>query len=328
MSFSPAAKRLLDSLTLPIISAPMFLVSGPKLVAAASNAGIIGTFPALNARTEKDLDSWILQIKKDVGSKPYGINIIVHNSNKSIDSHIKAVVKHKVPIVITSLGAVPSLVQQIHSYGGIVFHDVTNARHAERAVNAGVDGLIAVCAGAGGHAGVISPFALIPQLRKKFPNTLIIGAGAVGTGHGVTSAIALGCDLVSIGTLFIPTVESNAQDEYKNMIASGAKESNSAPFVPIVYTDKISGIPANFMEESLNKAGIDINEVKSKTKDEFKTAHEFDEAKAWRDVWSAGHSIVNINKIDTVSNVVQKLKAEIMESKKHVSQALFPSSKI
>lgn len=325
-NLSPGVRKLLSQLSLPVLAAPMFLVSGTKLVIEASNAGVVGTFPALNARTPAELDTWLTTIKKEIGGKPYGINLIVHNTNRQLKDQLALVVRHKVPVVITSLGAVPDLVAQIHSYGGLVFHDVTNITHAQKAIDAGVDGIIAVCAGAGGHAGALSPFAFIPQLKRKFPNIAIIGAGAISTGEGVYGALAMGCDLVSLGTRFISTRESTAQQEYKDMVSVGKKSASHHPFVPIVYTDKVSGVNANFLEDSIAKSGFKlsreemenssgVNNDKKANKPKFAADGLTHEAKAWRDVWSAGHGIVNINKELTTREVVTQLKSEFDEAR-------------
>ena len=262
------SKKMLKQLRLPIIAAPMFLVSGPKLAIACCNSGIIGTFPALNPRNETMLAEWITKIKQEIDPDyPFGVNLIVHKSNKRLESNLQQIVDHKVPLVIRSLGAAKDVIDAVHSYGGHVYHDVTNIIHARKAITAGVDGLIAVCAGAGGHAGTISPFALIPQLRREFDG--IIGcAGAISTGGGVKAALALGADFAYMGSRFIATQESQAGPDYKQMCIT-AKTGPSPSFLPIVYTDKVSGVYANFLRESLTKVGLNLDKDYGKQEEDF-----------------------------------------------------------
>jgi nitronate monooxygenase len=250
----------LKKLRLPIIQAPMFLVSGPDLVIASCRSGIIGTFPALNPRTDQELDNWLTKIKQEIPKDyPFGVNLIVHNSNKRLQTNLEQIVKHKVPLVITSLGAVKDVVDSVHSYGGVVYHDVTNIKHARKAISSGVDGIIAVCAGAGGHAGAISPFALVPQIRQEFDG-VIACAGGISTGGGIRAAQALGADVAYMGTRFIPTKESKAVDAYKQMCVD-SKEGPSPSFLPTVYTKKISGVNANFLRQSLLNNNINPDSI-------------------------------------------------------------------
>ena len=268
------SREILKKLRLPVVAAPMFLVSGPKLTIACCNSGIVGTFPALNPRNEELLSSWITEIKQQMKQDSiFGINLIVHKSNKRLQANLDQIIKHKVPLVITSLGAAKEVVDAVHSYGGHVYHDVTNITHARKAISAGVDGLIAVCAGAGGHAGIVSPFALIPQLRREFDG--VIGcAGAISTGGGIKAALALGADFAYMGTRFISTTESLADKEYKSMLTN-AKTGPSPSFLPIVYTDKVSGVYANFLRESLQRVGLNLDKDYGKQEEDFNNLSTF-----------------------------------------------------
>lgn len=293
-------------LTLPVIAAPMFLVSGPKLVTAAMRAGIVGTFPALNQRSTEGYVEWVNEIRAATADLPpesaiFGVNLIVHPSNTRLEADVRATVAMKVPLVITSLGAVSMIVQAVHSYGGKVFHDVTNRRHAQKAIEAGVDGLILVAAGAGGHAGVANPFALIAEIRQ-FWNGPIALSGALSNGAQVAGALAAGADFAYLGTRFIATEEASAPDDYRAMI-------NASGIGDIVYTPAISGIPANFLAPSLVRAGLDpknLPEVDPKT-------HKIDmgkEAKAWKDVWSAGHGVADTKDVLPVADLVKRMRGE------------------
>lgn len=291
------------NLKLPLVAAPMFLVSGDQLVIAACKSGIVGTFPALNQRSTEGFREWVKTIKAALGPNdpPYGVNLIVHKSNPRLEADLAVCIQEKVPLVITSLGAVPELVEKIHSYGGVVFHDVTNLRHAQKAAGAGVDGLIAVAGGAGGHAGRINPFALVGQIRQFFDRTVLL-AGALSSGSDVLAAQAMGADLAYMGTRFIATQESSAQPEYKQMILDTTAEE-------IIYTPAVSGVPASFMKASLEKAGIkDFND-----RGEIDFGHKLtldDEAKVWKTIWSAGHGVSNIKDVPTVSQLVSRLEQE------------------
>ena len=293
-------------LTLPVIAAPMFLVSGPQLVIAAMRAGIVGTFPALNQRTTEGYTAWIDEIRAATAdlapeSAIFGVNLIVHPSNARLEADVRATVAKKVPLVITSLGAVPMIVQAVHSYGGKVFHDVTTRRHAEKAVEAGVDGLILVSAGAGGHAGTANPFALIAEVRQFWKGPIAL-SGALSNGAQVAGALAAGADFAYMGTRFIATEEASAMPGYREMI-------NAANISDIVYTPAISGIPANFLAPSLVKLGLDpknLPAVDTKT-------HKIDmgnEARAWRDAWSAGHGVADTKDVLTVGALVRRMRAE------------------
>ena len=291
-------------LKLPLIAAPMFLVSGPEIVTACCKAGIIGSFPALNQRTAEGFDEWLTLIEnelKDVPNPGFAVNLIVHKTNPRLQEDLDTCIKHKVPLIITSLGAVPEIVDAVHAYGGLVYHDVINLRHANKAAEAGVDGLIAVSAGAGGHAGLLSPFALISEIRKFYDKTIIL-SGAMSTGRDIAAAQAAGADYAYMGTRFINTKESRAIDDYKNMIIDAAA-------ADIVYTDKVSGVNANFLGPSIAAAGGNDESHAGKAVD-FGNELLADEAKAWKDVWSAGHGVGGIDDIPNVSDLVSRLHSE------------------
>ncbi|MCB0634803.1 MAG: nitronate monooxygenase, partial [Lewinella sp.] len=249
--------KVLDHLNLPVVAAPMFLISGPKLVTECCKQGVVGTFPALNQRTTKGFEEWLIEIKdtlkaheEETGTPaaPYGVNLIVHRTNPRVMPDLEMVVKHQVPIVITSLGAVSELVDAVHSYGGLVFHDVIKKRHAEKAAEAGVDGLILVSAGAGGHAGTLNPIPFVQEVRSFFDKTILL-SGCLSNGRDIATALQMGADLAYMGTRFINTTESMADRAYQQMIVeSGTKD--------IVYTAAVSGVHANFMRDSLEAAGI------------------------------------------------------------------------
>lgn len=288
----------------------MFLISGPKLVIECCKNGIVGTFPALNQRTSEGFEEWLIEIKtalktfeEETGKKaaPFGVNLIVHQTNPRLEADLKLCVKHKVPLVITSLGAVSQVVNAIHSYGGLVFHDIIKKRHAEKASEAGVDGLILVAAGAGGHAGSINPMTLVAEIKKFFKKTIIL-SGCISTGRDIASALQMGADLAYMGTRFINTQESRATPEYRKMIIeAGASD--------VVYTAAISGVHANFLGASLKAAGITEEDLKKDTKIDF--GKELDtEAKAWKTIWSAGQGVAMIDDTTSVSTLVSNLKSE------------------
>lgn len=302
-------------LTLPVIAAPMFLVSGSKLVTACVRSGIVGTFPALNQRTTEAYVDWVREIRAATADLPaeraiFGVNLIVHPSNTRLEADVRATVQEKVPLVITSLGAVNMIVDAIHSYGGKVFHDVTNRRHAEKAIEAGVDGLILVTAGAGGHAGTANPFALIAEIRQFYAGPIAL-SGALSNGAQVAAALAAGADFAYMGTRFIATTESSAVAGYREMITQSS-------IGDIVYTPAISGIPANFLAPSLRNAGLDpknLPPVDPKT-------HKIDmgsEARAWRDVWSAGHGVTDTNDILPVADLVARMRAEFDAARRRIA---------
>lgn len=283
----------------PAIVAPMFLVSGPDLVVASCKAGLAGTFPALNQRTSAGFEEWLIELQERLGpdDAPYGVNLIVHKSNPRLQDDLKLVVKHKVPLVITSLGAVSDLVDAVHSYGGLVFHDVTNRRHAEKAAEAGVDGIIAVAAGAGGHAGLLSPFALVSEIREVFDGAIIL-SGAMSTGGHIAAAQAMGADFGYLGSHFITSAESIAVDEQKQMMLDCAAKD-------ITYTNKVTGVGANFMTPSLAQATLP---------DDHGEMSLADEAKAWKTIWSAGHGVGATKAIRPAGEIAAQLIAEYRET--------------
>jgi nitronate monooxygenase len=291
-------------LSLPVIASPMFIVSGPDLVTATCEAGMVGTFPALNQRSTEGYAQWLDEIagRLSPSAAPYGVNLIVHGSNTRLMADLQVTVAKKVPLVITSLGAVKDVVDAVHSYGGLVFHDVINRRHAEKAAEAGVDGIIAVSAGAGGHAGTMSPFALVSEIRQVFSGT-IVAAGAISTGAHVLAARAMGADLAYMGTRFIATKESRAAAGFKDMIV-GSRAAD------IVYTSAISGVNANFLRPSIVAAGLDPDNLPAHGKMNMEG-----EAKAWKDVWSAGQGVGAIDDVPSVADLAARLKAEYEAAK-------------
>lgn len=306
---------LLDQrLRLPVFAAPMFLISNPQLVLACCRNGVVGSFPALNQRDSSGFKAWLEEIEAGLAildnPAPYAVNLIVHNSNPRLQVDLAICIEHKVPIVITSLGAVKEVVDAVHSYGGLVFHDVTTRRHAEKAAEAGVDGLIAVAAGAGGHAGTWSPFALVAEIRQFFDKTILL-AGCINHGREILAAQVLGADLAYIGTRFISTQESHAPDAYKEMLlASHAAD--------IIHTPAVSGVPASFMRQSLENAGFDLAALK--TQGEIKLKPLTEEAKAWKTVWSAGQGVGQINDLPSTEQLITRLDEQYREALSLTSQ--------
>lgn len=295
---------LVGRLRLPLVAAPMFLVSGPDLVVAVCRAGVLGTFPALNRRTTVGLDEWLEGIEGSLrpGDAPYGVNLIVHRTNPRVAADLEVIVRHRVPVVITSLGAAAEVVAAVHSYGGVVFHDVTSAHHARKAADAGVDGLILVAAGAGGHAGSLSPFALVAEVRSAFGGTILL-AGAISSGADVLAARAMGADLAYLGTRFIATTESLASAAYRDQVVS-------ATAADIVYTPSVSTIPANFLRRSLELAGLDPEATPRPVDLAHITQPSAADAKAWRDIWSAGQGVAGIESVLPVAELVDRLVEE------------------
>ena len=304
---------LSNSLSLPAVAAPLFLISGPELVIECCKNGIVGTFPALNQRSTEGFEEWLVEIESKLSgytqsngkpAAPYGVNFIVHRSNPRLQADLEIVVKHKVPIIITSLGAVSELVDAVHSYGGLVFHDVINRRHAEKAAEAGVDGLILVCAGAGGHAGTLHPMAFVNEIRSFFHKTILL-SGCISTGRDIASALQIGADLAYMGTRFINTTESKADKEYQEMII----ESEVAD---IVYTAAVSGVNANFLKPSLEAAGVTPEMWGKSAKIDF--GKELDaaqaEARAWKTIWSAGQGVTSIHDIHPTKKLIETLHSE------------------
>jgi nitronate monooxygenase len=310
MTFSKDTWR--DKLTIPAIAAPMFLVSGPDLVVETCRCGIMGTFPALNQRTSEGYAGWLdeiaerldrIEAEAGVAPSPYGVNLIVHKTNARLARDVEITVQHRVPIVITSLGAVRDVVDAIHSYGGLVFHDVINLHHAHKAADAGVDGLITVCAGAGGHAGLLNPFAFVAEIREFFDKIVIL-SGSINHGRQIAAAELMGADLAYLGTRFIATRESMAAAGHKEMIlAATAKD--------IVYTSAVSGVHANFLRASIIAAGADPDNLQSSVKLHVSAEGE---AKAWKDVWSAGQGVGSIHDVPGAADLCGRLIAEYREA--------------
>ena len=304
----PLPKSFEGRLSLPAVSAPMFLVSGPKLVKATCKAGVPGTFPALNQRSTEEFEDWVVETKEglDDNAAPYGVNLIVHKTNPRVEADLAICEKHEVPLIITSLGAVPDLVDTVHGYGGVVFHDIVNIRHAQKAAEAGVDGLILVCAGAGGHAGAMSPFALLPEVRKFFDGTILL-AGCISDGRSIAAARMLGADLAYLGTRFIATAESRAPDGFKAMIRDSAAKD-------IIYTPSISGIPGSFLRPSIEAAGMNPDDLPEPGKPLGEGLEA--EVRAWRDVWSAGQGVGQIDDAPPAAELIARLKAEYNDAVK------------
>jgi len=309
--------QLKDKLCMPVIGAPLFLVSGPDLVIAQCKAGIVGSFPALNARPQHVLDEWITRIKSelkeyqdqnpDAKVAPFAVNQICHASNDRLMQDMETCVKHEVPIIITSLRPPAEIVEAAHSYGGLVFHDVINVRHAQKAAEQGVDGLILVCAGAGGHAGALSPFALVREVKEWFDGTVIL-SGSIGDGHSVASAIALGADYAYLGTRFIATEEANADPGYKKMLEESAASD-------IVYSSLFTGVLGNYLKPSIKNAGLDPDNLP----DADKSAMNFGsggntDSKAWKDIWGSGQGIGGIKDSPSVAELVERIKSEYEEA--------------
>lgn len=316
---APRADRLPDllrgALALPVIAAPLFIVSGPALVIAQCLSGVVGAFPALNARPAERLDGWLSTITRALAQAraasperkiaPFAVNQIVHASNDRLAHDVEACVRHQVPIVITSLRAPDAVIRPVHAYGGLVFHDVTTVRHAEKALEAGVDGLILVCAGAGGHAGTLSPFALLGEVRRFYDGPLIL-SGAIATGSAILAAQAMGADLAYMGTRFIATREADAAPAYKDMIA-GSRAAD------ILYTPYFTGVAGNYLRPSITASGLDPDALPAVDK----TAMDFGSTrvKAWRDVWGAGQGVGSIHDVPATAEVVARLAREYAEAR-------------
>jgi nitronate monooxygenase len=303
-------ESLASRLALPVIGSPLFIVSSPDLVIAQCKGGIVGAFPALNARPKEALEAWIIRIKTALAEAvaadasrriaPFAVNQIVHKSNDRLAHDVEVCVRHEVPIIITSLQAPGEVVRHVHGYGGLVFHDVTNIRHAEKALAAGVDGLILVCAGAGGHAGSLSPFALVGEVRRFYDGTIIL-AGAITNGAAILAAQAMGADLAYMGTRFIATEEAHAAENYKRMIVeAGASE--------IVYTSLFTGVAGNYLKRSIAAAGLDPDDLPSVDKSQMNFGST--RVKPWKDIWGAGQGVGSIADILPAAQVIDRLKAE------------------
>ena len=301
------------SLRAPVIVSPMFLISGPAMVAAACRAGVVGTFPALNQRTSEGFEAWLDQIEAEVSedSALYGVNLIVHHTNTRLEADLDICVRRRVPLIITSLGARPDVVRRVQAYGGKVFHDVTNMRHARKAIAAGVDGLILVAAGAGGHAGTLNPFALIAEVRRIFDGVIVL-AGAISDGRSVLAARVLGADLVYMGTRFMASRESMAPQDLKQMLF----ESEAAD---ILYTSGISGIPGNFLAPSIRAAGLDPDQIKDGSGYVAKS-RDREYSKAWKDIWSAGQGVHSLSKEESIHEIVDAILHELRDAEVKITE--------
>lgn len=311
------SETLRSNLALPVIAAPLFIVSNPNLVVAQCASGIIGSFPALNARPAQMLDEWIERIETSLQAYrdkhpedkigPFAVNQIIHQSNDRLDHDLDVCIRRKVPMIITSLRAPHDVVKKVHEYGGVVFHDVISIRHAQKAIEAGVDGLILVCAGAGGHAGVLSPFALVREVRRFFDGPIAL-SGAITDGAGVLAAEAIGADFAYVGTRFIATQEANAVDDYKKMIVESKADD-------IVYTPYFSGVNGNYLKPSVRAAGLDPDGLPQSDKSKMNFGAERDKPKAWKQIWSAGQGVGNIEDAPSTREVVQRLVREYEQAR-------------
>jgi nitronate monooxygenase len=310
---------LQNRLSLPVIAAPLFIISNPDLVIAQCTSGIVGAFPALNARPAEALDEWLTKITTTLAawdaahptqkSAPYAVNLIVHRSNNRLEHDLAACVKHKTPIVITSLGARPEVNEAVHAYGGIVLHDIITNAFAHKAIEKGADGLIAVAAGAGGHAGTISPFALIQEIREWFTGPLAL-SGAIATGNAILAAQACGADLAYIGSAFIATAEANASTPYKQAVVD-------ATATDIIYSNLFTGIHGNYLRASITAAGLDPDNLPT-SNPQAMNFHE-GTTKAWKDIWGAGQGINAIKAITTTAGLVTRLTTEYTEAKSRLA---------
>jgi nitronate monooxygenase len=301
-----------NKLSLPVICAPMFLVSSPKLVISACKNGIVGTFPSFNTRTQDLLDTWLEEIKTELSSfaknnpdkpvAPFAVNLVVHPSNSRLQLDRAVVKKHQVPFVITSQGNPADVVNEVHEWGGIVFHDVIRADHAKKAIAAGVDGIIIVTAGAGGHAGEINPFALVREIRQFWDGPLAL-AGAINDGFGIRAAETLGADFSYMGTRFIATQEAEVDDDYKAMLVD-------SEIKDLIYTDTFTGVKCNFLKPSIERAGVDLASYQAKSHVDL----DLGESNAWKDFWSAGQGVSGISAVSTMDNLVEQLKDEYTQA--------------
>ena len=315
--------HLKGKLKIPVVGAPLFIVSGPELVISQCKAGVVGSFPALNARPQEVLDEWLIQIKEELDkhnqenpdspAAPFAVNQICHASNDRLMQDMESCVRHEVPIIITSLRPPLEIVEATHSYGGVVFHDVINVRHAKKAAEQGVDGLILVCAGAGGHAGTHSPFALVREVKEWFDGTILL-SGSISDGHSIASSLALGADLAYIGTRFIATKEANADQRYKDMLI----ESSASD---IVYSSLFTGVNGNYLKPSIEKAGLDPDNLPGadKSKMNFGSGGNT-KSKAWKDIWGSGQGIGSIKSDPTVQDLVSELTEQYEQAYEEMQQ--------
>lgn len=306
----PIPASLAKNLSLPVICAPMFIVSNPDLVIAQCKAGVIGSFPALNARPKEVLDDWLFRIKRELAADPkaapFAVNQIIHPSNERLEHDMALCVKHEVPLVITSLSAPTQIVPHVHAYGGKVFHDVISVRHARKALEAGVDGLILVCAGAGGHAGTLSPFALVGEIRKFFDGPIAL-SGSISNGSAILAAQAMGADFAYMGTRFIATPEANAAEAYKQAILDSAA-------ADVVYTPYFTGVHGNYLKKSIEAAGLDPANLPERDKNAMNFGGST-AAKAWKDIWGAGQGVGTIGEVLPTAELVARLQQEYRSAK-------------
>ncbi len=304
---------LKGNLKVPVVGSPLFIISGPELVIAQCKAGIVGSFPALNARPAHVLDEWLTQINDELSAykaanpgaivAPYAVNQICHGSNDRLMQDMETCVKHKVPIIITSLRPPAEIVEAAHSYGGLVFHDVINVKHAKKAAEQGVDGLILVCTGAGGHAGTLSPFALVREVKEWFDGTILL-SGSIGDGYSIAGALAMGADLAYVGSRFIASTEANAEEDYKQMLVESAADD-------IVYSSLFTGVHGNYLKPSIASAGLDPDNLPEadKTKMDFGSGGNM-KTKAWKDIWGCGQGIGSIDTIQPIGTIVDQMAKE------------------
>lgn len=322
ISFAKQIPPVLQDLSLPVISAPMFTVSYPELVLAQCKAGIVGAFPALNARQPELLDEWLTMMQEELdayskanpGAKvgPIAVNQIAHSSNVRLERDVQTCIDHKVPILITSLRApVREIIDAVHSYGGIILHDVINLRHAQKAIDAGVDGLVLVAAGAGGHAGTLSPMALVGEIRRRFSGPLAL-SGSIVTGDAILAAQAMGADFAYIGTRFIASQEANASEDYKNSLL----RANSSD---IIYSNYFSGVHGNYVRESIERAGLDPDALPNGKAPKMSFADGNSKAKAWKDIWGAGQGVGQIHDLPTTQEIVARLTQEYAAARARLS---------
>jgi nitronate monooxygenase len=318
--------KSLPHLSLPVFGAPLFIISNPDLVIAQCTSGVIGAFPALNARPKQMLDTWLARITSELSVctaahpeaevAPFAVNQIIHASNDRLEHDLDLCEAHRVPIIITSLAAPIEVVPRVHAWGGLVFHDVISLRHARKAIEAGVDGLILVCAGAGGHAGTLSPFAFVEEVRKIWPGPVAL-AGAITTGRAVLAARAIGADLAYVGTRFIATEEANADRRYKEMIlASEAAD--------VVYTPYFTGVAGNYLRRSVVEAGLDPDNLPDRDKAfmSFESSKATHAAKAWRDILGAGQGVGMIDGILPTAEVVSRMRRDFLSAKEDLCREL------
>lgn len=314
------AEKLRSQMSLPVIASPMFIVSSPALVIAQCTSGVIGSFPALNARPAGKLEEWLAQIETALAAArlvnpeariaPYAVNQIIHQSNDRLEGDIDVCIRHRVPMIITSLRAPTDMVKRVHEYGGVVFHDVINVRHAQKALEAGVDGLVLVCAGAGGHAGTLSPFALVREVRRFFDGPIVL-SGAITDGDGILAAEALGADFAYIGTRFIATEEANAAQAYKQMILDTTA-------ADVLYTPYFTGVHGNYLKPSIAAAGLDPDNLPAadKTKMDFGSNAG---PKTWKDIWGAGQGVGNIDEVLPAAQLVARMRSEYQAARRRIA---------